>query len=297
MSISLLAIAASLAAQDAPPPRTPADPLRESPDSAWTEIAADDLMVMDVNGHRVVIQLNPAFAPGHVANVKTFARTGYWDGATVYRVVDNWVTQWGNGGNPEFEDDDKPLPEGAIDNPPADYYRAGAKVNVTPLGSSDSFSAMAGWDQGWPVAVHDDGTVSPTYCYGYVGVARSADPDTGSGSELFTVIGNPARRLDRNYALVGRVIAGMEHLSALPRGTDTMGVYAEGQTQVPIHSVKMMADLPEAERERYRMMKEGSASFAEYVYLSSHNLHYGRGTSGSDICSIRVPVGKIEDEG
>ena len=294
MSLSLFALSAALLVQDAPP-RTPGTVLAESPDSAWTEIPADDLMVMDVDGNEVIIQLNPAFAPTHVANVKTFARTGYWDGATVYRVVDNWVTQWGNGGNPAYENEDKPLPEGAVDNPPADYYRPGAKVNVTPLGSSDSYSSMAGWDNGWPVAVHDDGTVSPTYCYGYVGVARSADPDTGSGSELFTMIGTPGRRLDRNYALIGRVVHGMEHLSSLTRGTDTMGVYAEGQQQVPINSVKMMSDLPEAERTRAEVMKEGSASFAEYVYLTSHNFHYGRPTSGSDICSVRVPIRKMED--
>ncbi|MBW0143751.1 peptidylprolyl isomerase [Sphingomicrobium clamense] len=295
MSISLLAFAAALA-QDAPPPRTPNDPIDEAPESAWTEIAADDLMVMDVGGKRVVIQLNEAFAPTHVANVKNFARNGYWDGGSVYRVVDNWVTQWGNGGNPLYADENKPLPEGAVENPPADYARPAGSVNVTPLGSSDSFSSMAGFDNGWPVAVHDDGTVSPTYCYGYVGVARSADPDTGTGSELFAIIGTPARRLDRNYAVIGRVVDGMENLSAIPRGTDTMGVYAEGQAQIPIE-VTMMDALPEDEQMRFKMMKEGSASFAEYVYLTSHNLHYGRGTSGSDICSVRVPVRKIEEEG
>lgn len=293
LSISLFAALFGL--QDAPPPRTPFDPIQEAPDSVWSEIAADDLLTMDVGGKRVVIQLNPAFAPGHVANVKTFARTGYWEGATVYRVVDNWVTQWGNGGNPAYEDDDKPMPAGAIDNPPADYSRALGSVAVTPLGSSDSFSSMAGWDQGWPVAVHDDGTVSPTYCYGYVGVARSADPDTGSGSELFAIIGTPARRLDRNYALVGRVIEGMENLSALTRGTDQMGVYADDQTQVPITDIKMMSDRPEAERTRFAMMKEGSAAFAEYSYLTQTSRHYGRGTSGADICSVRVPIKKLED--
>ncbi|WP_265569361.1 peptidylprolyl isomerase [Sphingomicrobium nitratireducens] len=295
MPLSFIALAASLAVQDTPPPRTPADPVMEAPDSAWQEISPEDLVVMDVDGKRVVIQLAPAFAPSHVANVRTFARSGYWDGATVYRVVDNWVTQWGVGGNPAYEEEDKPLPEGAIEAPPADYSRPLSKTDITPLGSSDSFSAMAGFENGWPVAVHVDGSVSPTYCYGYVGVARGADPDTGSGSELFAIIGTPARRLDRNYALVGRVIDGMENLSALPRGTDRMGVYAEGQRQVPIGRVTVMADLPEGERTRYRMMPEGSPSFAEYVYLTRHNVHYGRGTSGADICSVRVPVGKIED--
>lgn len=297
IALSALLMTGTALAQDKAPPRTPADAVKDAPDSAWTEIAADNLMIMDLaGGKRVVIQLNPAFAPTHVANIKTFSRTGYWDGATVYRVVDNWVTQWGNGGNPAFEDEDKPLPEGAVDNPPPDYFRAGKDVVITPLGSVDSFSQMAGFDQGWPVALHADGTVSPTYCYGYVGVARGADPDTGSGSELFVTIGTPARRLDRNYALVGRVVDGMKYLSSLERGTATMGVYADDQVQVPIDKVAMVADLPEAERPRYKMMKEGSASFSEYVYLTSHNLHYGRGTAGADICSVPIPIRKIETE-
>ena len=71
---------------------------------------------------------------------------------------------------------------------------------------------MGAYAEGWPVAKQAGGTVNPTYCYGAVGVARDAAPDTGNGSELFTVIGGTARRLDRNYALVGRVIYGMENL-------------------------------------------------------------------------------------
>src|SRR3546814_9201500 len=71
---------------------------------------------------------------------------------------------------------------------------------------------------GWPIAV-DRETQSfwPVHCYAMVGVARDMSPNTGTSSELYTVIGHAPRHLDRNIALVGRVIAGRseEHTSEL----------------------------------------------------------------------------------
>src|SRR5438874_9308629 len=82
---------------------TPNDIVAAAPARAWKTIPADDLMVIDLrNGGRVVIQLAPAFAPVHVANVKALARSNFWSGASVYRVQDNYVAQWGQNdrGNP-----------------------------------------------------------------------------------------------------------------------------------------------------------------------------------------------------
>ena len=57
-----------------------------------------------------------------------------------------------------------------------------------------------------------------------VGVGRDDWPDTGSGAELYVVIGQAPRQLDRNIVTVGRVLRGMELLSSLPRGTGAMGL-------------------------------------------------------------------------
>src|SRR3546814_4006058 len=55
-----------------------------------------------------------------------------------------------------------------------------------------------------------------THCYGAVGVARDVDPQTGSGSSLYAVIGQAPRRLDRNLAIAGRVLErSEEHTSEL----------------------------------------------------------------------------------
>ena len=48
------------------------------------------------------------------------------------------------------------------------------------------------------------------HCYGSVGVGRDLSPDTGTGGELYAVIGQAPRQLDRNIALVGRVVDGID---------------------------------------------------------------------------------------
>jgi peptidylprolyl isomerase len=42
------------------------------------------------------MQLAPDFAPVHVANIRALAKGGWWNGAAIYRVQDNYVAQWGN---------------------------------------------------------------------------------------------------------------------------------------------------------------------------------------------------------
>ena len=285
----LLLAAAALLVGAAPPAqvRSPGDAVKAAPASDWVEIPADDLLVMDLaGGKRVVIQLAPQFAPVHIANIRIMARSGYWAKATVYRVVDNWVTQWGLGDGPF------PAPPGVVARPPEEYQRSAAGLTLMPMGSPDPYSAMAAYADGWPVAMQVGGTVNPTYCYGAVGVARDAAPDTGNGSELFAVIGSTARRLDRNYALVGRVIDGMENLSALPRGTAEMGVYAKDQVPTPIVGVHIAADMSAAQRPRFEYLGTGSPPFADYVQLASHRADYGVPSPGADLCAVPVPVRK-----
>ncbi|HEY8592077.1 MAG TPA: peptidylprolyl isomerase [Sphingomicrobium sp.] len=297
MRVLFAAVAILALAGAAPPPpaavRSPSDAVKAASPNDWMEISASDLLVMNLaGGKRVVIQLAPQFAPVHVANIRTMARSGYWAKATIYRVVDNWVTQWGLG---EDEDESKtitPLPKGAVARPPEEYQRSAAGLTLMPMGSVDPYSAMAAYADGWPVAMQVGGTVNPTYCYGAVGVARDAAPDTGNGNELFAVIGSTARRLDRNYALVGRVVDGMENLSALPRGTAEMGVYAKDQAPTVITGVHVAADMPAATRPRFEYLKTGSPAFADYVQLASHRSDYGTPSPGAALCAVPVPVRK-----
>jgi peptidylprolyl isomerase len=292
MRLVLLATAAALLIGAAPAKKllTPNDIVAAAPASAWKAIPADELMVMDLaNGGRIVVQLAPAFAPVHVANIKALARGKYWDGATVYRVQDNYVAQWG------LNESDKPWPAGVTPKPPAEYTRALTGLSITPLGSPDPYAPGAGFADGWPVAYSaKEGWADLTHCYGSVGVGRDLSPDTGTGGELYAVIGHGPRQLDRNIALVGRVIDGIDRLSTLPRGTEALGFYKDKAQYAPIASIRIASDMPAGERPSYEVMDTASAAFAQYlkVRANRHDDFYIRPAGGVDLCNVQVPVRK-----
>jgi peptidylprolyl isomerase len=289
-SIILLAAAALLVGA-APVKKllTPSDIVTAAPASAWRTIPADDLLVLDLkSGGRVVLQLAPAFAPVHVANIRALARGKYWDGATIYRVQDNYVAQWG------LNDSDKPWPAGVTAKPPAEYTRALKGLAVKPLGFADPYAPGAGFVDGWPVAYSAKGDwANLAHCYGSVGVGRDLSPDTGTGGELYAALA-PLRHLDRNIAVVGRVIEGMDRLSSLPRGTEALGFYKDKSAFVPIASVRIASAIPEAERPAYEYLETASASFAAYlrVRANRHDDFYIRPAGGVDLCNVNVPVRK-----
>jgi peptidylprolyl isomerase len=286
----LLVTAITILSGAAPAPKlqTPSDVVAGAAATAWRTIPADDLVVMDLaNGGRVVIQLAPAFAPVHVANIRALAHGRYWDGATVYRVQDNYVAQWGQ------NESDKPWPGGVTPKPPAEYSRGLKGLRIQPLGSPDAYAPAAGFSGGWPVAYSPKaGWANLAHCYGSVGVGRDLSPDTGTGGELYAVIGQAPRQLDRNIAVVGRVIDGIDRLSALPRGTGDLGFYKDKAQNVPIASVRLASDMPAAERPSYEYMESASPAFARYLTIRANrrDAFYDHPAGGVDLCNVQVPV-------
>ncbi|MEO5809764.1 MAG: peptidylprolyl isomerase [Sphingomicrobium sp.] len=290
-SLILIALLAGAAAPAPPKKLTPTDIIDAAPPSAWREIPADDLMVMMLDGGgKVVIQLAPAFAPVHVENIRRMASGGYWKGAAVYRVQDNYVAQWG------INEEKRALPAGAVALPPHEYWRSTKGLAVTPFPYRDSYAPRTGFALGWPVALRNDGTANLTHCYGYVGVARDLAPDTGTGGELYAIIGHAPRGLDRNIAVVGRVISGIENLSALPRGGETMGFYKAGSVAKPIVSVAMASSLPADQRPRFKYLSESSPAFAAALRLrANRNDDFFKVPAGGiDLCAAGVPVRPIK---
>jgi peptidylprolyl isomerase len=288
----LLVLSAAALIAAAPPKKlpTPNDIVAQAPASAWRTIPADELMVMDLqNGGRVVIQLAPSFAPVHVRNIQALARADYWAGATIYRLQDNYVAQWGH------NDSGKPWPAGVVAKPPAEYTRPLKGLKVTRLRYPDPYAPAVGFVDGWPVAYSPSGGWADlTHCYGYVGVGRDLSPDTGTGGELYAVIGQAPRQLDRNIALVGRVVDGIDRLASLPRGTEALGFYKDKAQYVPIASIRLASDVPAAQRPAYEYMDTSSRSFADYVRVRAnrHDDFYIRPAGGVDVCNVQVPVRK-----
>lgn len=282
-----LALAATAAAAPAKP-LTPSEIIAKAPADAWEAVKPEDLLVIDFDGGgRTVIQLAPAFAPVHVANIRALATTGYWQGSSVYRVQDNYVAQWGvNEGGPA-------IPATVVKQPPAEYSRTLKGLAVRPLGFADNYAPRVGHALGWPVAWNPKtGQANLTHCYGMVGVGRDMAPDTGMGGELYAVIGHAPRHLDRNIALVGRVIEGIENMSALPRGTEALGFYKTGTVARVIRSVRLGSAFPVAERSGFQVMRTGSPAFASYVKARANRRDdfFQVPAGGVDLCNAPVPV-------
>ncbi|WP_309601475.1 peptidylprolyl isomerase [Sphingomonas sp.] len=289
----LLLAAAALAlisAAPSPPPKyaTPPSVLAESKPNEWQAIPADDLMVIDLkNGRRIVVQLAPLFAPVHAANIRALATSGYWQGAAIYRVQDNYVAQWGN------NDGERPIPASVVKKPPAEYERRLAGLKIVPLGSSDAYAPKVGYTAGWPVAYDPKaGTANLPHCYASVGVGRDLSPDTGMGGELYAAIGHAPRSLDRVIAVVGRVVSGVDVLASLPRGTEALGFYKERSSDVPIANVRLASQLPDPERPKFEYLRETSASFARWLNVKKNRRDefYIHPAGGVDLCNAPVPV-------
>jgi peptidylprolyl isomerase len=248
---------------------------------------------------RVVIQLMPApFSQGWVANMRSLARAHWYDGISVVRVQDNYVAQWGDPDG-ETPGKAKPLPPGLRPVPESDYVHGGSLpvdartgALLWPRNDTGQFSGFVG---GFPFSGHakpDAVSNWPVHCYASVGVGRNVSPDTGTGAELYAVIGHAPRQLDRNIAVVGRVIEGIEHLSSLPRGTGQLGFYERAEERVPIISVRLASDLPQTIRPRFQYLSTTSESFARYAYARANRKDdfYIAPAGSVDICNLVVPI-------
>ena len=316
----LAAAAASFAlpvtAQEPAPIPSPGEIAAAAPASDWLAIAASDLLVMDLapdtnsKPRRIVIQLMPApFSQGWIANIRKLAAADWWDGTSVNRVQDNYVVQWGDA------TEKKVLPEGLVMVAEDEYvsksirnFETVSSVNgrafmvkkglkgpppPPPLDKpEDLYTGVVGFAAGFPIAAGPQFEFWPVHCYGMVGVGRNLSPDTGTGAELYTVIGHAPRHLDQNIALVGRVISGIEHLSSLPRGTGALGFYETEAERVPIASVRIATELPEADQPRFEYLSTESDSFARYADARANRRDpfFIRPAGGADICNIPVPI-------
>jgi cyclophilin family peptidyl-prolyl cis-trans isomerase len=279
----LLALAAVQAAHAVPVPAAAATaPLpSDAADEDWRPIPDDELLVMTLAGGRTVaIRLAASYAPEHVANVRRLALAHWWDATSVYRVQENWVTQWGD------QTEKKPLPAGVTPRPAPEFDIA-AFHPAQPL-AADAYAAATGITaDGWPVATN--GTAAwLTHCYGTVGVARDTLPDTGSGAELFMPVGGSARRLDRNYTIVGRVIEGAGFLSGLPRSDTPMGMYATAAERLPIISVRLASDMPAPSRPHYQYRAADNPRFAALIASKRDPKPPTVGLGGLDVCDVAL---------
>jgi peptidylprolyl isomerase len=272
--------------------KPPAEIINASPASDWRPLDPDNTLVMQLGGHSLLIELAPRFAPLHVVNIRRLAQAHFWDGLAVVRVQDNFVAQWGD------PDADRP---GAMPRPlgkalphlPAEFEIPAHDLPIAALPDADGWAPVSGFVDGFPVAAdptRDRAWI--THCYGVVGAGRDLAPDSSTGAELYAIIGQSPRMLDRNITVVGRVLQGMETLAALPRGQGAMGFYQRPAQRSMITSVRLLADLPQANRPDLEVLKTDSATWQALVAERrnpSDDFHLFK-ANFTNVCNLNVPV-------
>ena len=144
----------------------------------------ENTIVMDITHGKVVIELLPDLAPGHVARIKELTREGAYDGVVFHRVIDGFMAQTGD---VKFGKS-----TGSSFNP----ARAG-------MGGSDKPDLKAEFSN----MNHARGTCS---------MARAQNPNSAN-SQFFICFGDSAF-LNRQYTVWGQVIEGMDNVDKIKRG-------------------------------------------------------------------------------
>ncbi|KQV91022.1 peptidylprolyl isomerase [Massilia sp. Root351] len=292
-ALAVLCTQAVRAAEPANPPRpTVADVVQASRAADWRPLDPEHTLYMDLPAGRVVIELAPAFAPAHAANIRALVREHYFDGLAMLRSHDNYVAQWGD------PDEKNPRPfKAAKAKLPGEFtVPLSNDKQFTLLPDRDGYAAQVGHSNGFPSARDPKtGRAWLAHCYGMVGVGRDVDSDSANGSSLYAVTGHAPRHLDRNITVVGRVVSGMPLLSSLPRGSGALGFYDKAEQRTPIKSVRLAADVPEAERLKLEVMRTDSASFKAVAEAQrNRGGPWTKVPAGYvELCNVTIPVREV----
>lgn len=298
-AVSILSFALVLAVGNtqAQAPATPAKArsMQEIIDASsagdWRRLDPANLLVLELERGRVVIELAPSIAPEHVANIRTLAREGYWNGMSINRAQDNFVVQWGD---PAEEGQPRKALGSAKTKLPAEFERVRARrAAFDVLPDPDGWAPQTGFVDGMPAGRDPaTGTTWLAHCYGMVGAGRDTEADSSNGTELYVVIGQSPRQLDRNITVVGRVVQGIELLSTLQRGTGPLGFYTKAEQRTPIRSIRLGSQVPADERIELEALRTDRPAFVELVESrrNRRDAFYKRPAGHIDLCNVPLPV-------
>ena len=272
-------------------PPTMTEVLAAAKPADWRVLDPEHTLYLELERGRVVIELAPAFAPRHVANIRALAREQYYDGLAILRVQENYVVQWGD---PASDDASKARAmKDASRALPPEFVRASGALPFTRIPDLDGYAPEVGFSGGFPAGRDPKRREAwLAHCYAMVGAGRGETADSGSGAELYVVIGHAPRHLDRNITLVGRVVQGMEHLTTLPRGTGPLGFYENPAQHVKIRAVKLAADVPAGERVQLEVLRTDTPTFTALVESrrNRRDSWFKVPAGHVELCNVPIPV-------
>jgi len=262
-----------------------------APSADWRAVDPDDLVLIETEYGTTALELNISFAPNHAKRFREMVRAGEYDGEYFYRVIDRFVAQAG------LKDEDQISAWPPLRN---ENDRPSSFEPFIKLGNDDLFAQTVG-HTGTGFAMARDTELAREWllhCPGAVAMARDTDPDSG-GTEFYIVL-DAQRYLDRNLTVFARVIDGMEYIQKLERGNRAIesGVIQPPRTGDEMHRVRIAADIPEAERPTYLVMRTRTDAFEAAKTAKRHrneDFFYRTPPAILDICDFEVPVMKVKE--
>jgi len=284
-----LLLAAALAAlsvtvQAAPPAKpaaTAAAGVRPAGPGAtdWRTPDPNDVLVIDTNKGRILVELTPEVAPQNATRIRELAHENFFDGLRFFRVVENFMDQTGDPQNTGQGGSSKP-------NVPGEFtFRRGPDLNFVV--AADQSVAEVGFVKSLPVmsqsmmlaAMTKDQKVSAwgLFCPGVAGMARDDNPDSANSQFFLMRAGYPA--LEKRYTAFGRVISGMDVVTAIKVGEPV------ADPQDRMERVRLLADLAEKDRPKVRVIDPKGPWFKAEIARA-------RALKGADFsaCDVEIPV-------
>jgi peptidylprolyl isomerase len=245
----------------------------------WVQLDPETVLVIDTSKGRIFVELAPELAPESVARVKQLTREHFYDGLKFHRVIDTFMAQTGDPQGTGLGGSKYPDLKGEFS-----VRRDQTMPVVDPIeadGAEDGFIGVM------PVESQADGLMDMTvdhkvwtwgkFCPGVAGMARSESPDSANSQFFLMRGGYPS--LEKRYTAWGRVIAGQDVVRAVKVGepVDPPMDYME--------RVRLLADLPEAERPKVRVIDPKGAWF-------KNELERKRSLKGADFsaCDVDIPA-------
>lgn len=278
IAVALAAAAAAATAQ--PRPAAPVPAAATPPTAAdWRTPNPEDVLVIDTNKGRILVEMVPEVAPSHVARVRELTRERFYDGLQFFRVVEGFMSQTGDPQNNGMGSSSKPdlAAEFTFRRGPATPFTLAADQTVAEVGFVKALPVMT---QSFMLApLTRDGKVSAwaLYCPGVAGMARGEEEGSANSQFFLMRAGYPS--LEKRYTAWGRVIAGQDVVTALKVGEPV------APPQDRMERVRVLADLPEAERPKVQVIDPAGAWFkAEIARV--------RAAKGADFsaCDVNIPV-------
>ena len=246
--------------------------------SDWRTPDPQDILVIDTNKGRILVELVPLVAPSHVTRVRELARQGLYNGRSFFRVIDQFMAQTG-------DPQDNGMGGSDLPDLTAEFtFRRGADTPfvqvadqaVAEIGFVGPLPVMTQSSQLMPMTA--DGRISgwALYCPGVAGMARGESPD--SANSQFFLMRQAYPSLEKRYTAFGRVISGLEVVRAIKAGEPVVA------PQDLMTRVQVLADMPAGSRPKVRVIDPRSPWFAAEVARV-------RASRGADFtaCAISIP--------